>query len=1276
MDFIASIMKRPKSIATTGITSTQSAAMEASEAASPPEDLPSAKVTEGVSLISPHLSTLLESASEDLLRLEEQHCNLLMEPVPIPLAAPETNSASRETIQQLLSEINVNLNQVSANEMEHLQAMSGELSPLAVKPNPKPSSMEQQKALVAALGHQTAATGCQNLNVGVVPKFGGLPEFDETQIPELAPSSAEMEVRHSDSDVFVECLSLHSERYTADRSELEAYSSALNDVLEQQLSMTSAAALDNEIEDPLAVNQNDNVSYEAMDVDDISETMEMLKDVLGPEDHQLLQQHILSESQPVLQLSKQEIKIQETERPSPDEVIQKDDDQGHHQIQNPPLEEPEQPIQPQQPPNVQKPSELTEVHTSTSIEFPKKDQETSVVVETAQSTELDLPKASFSLEQNTSPAVEATEEEISGEEFEPMEVDVSIRMDEATELGSSRHPHVEIQAPNLTPTASKVSEENNQNVGVPEDPLKSTGLQPSEVPLPAAPLSPPIPTHTLQDKTDELGNSPPIPTHRPKTAEELKFLALKELPLPDDIDTESNVPPPIQEVDNVAPDEQAHIRLVAAVTPRQKRSATPLSLDVGGCTTEVCTPEPTSPSFPLKGQAEKPSHFPRSPHAPPEQEEMPYLEEAVIEPKQSGFGAGVIAKSAVVIEVTQSSPEKQQHLNETLPMEERSPSPLNETFDSGWKMEDKPQADYQDIEGSSTYAVSLGSVDDHQRRTFSVIQSTADTGESKAQQTIFKEKENARRTFCLEQNASPAMEATEDAMGNDAMDLDVSLRVNEVTIVKTPQKIEKESQAPISNSPPIPTHQHLKRAPIHGLNSPVSPLGNATVVLEEQALSAKEQATLSASDEKDDVFVEHFGAISPVSDDMFKTPQFTSSSFNNQAKMKANGAGEMGGKAAAAMNRQGRAASVEEEAVFDAQFQDGASNQNLILNSLDFDYLYTKGSNNAPIDRSSLLLKFDPLLGAPVPVNHPSQQEQALLNILGSNQNRILSPTLEEHETSGGNQSFGIVPSAKDTAKKLDFKPPVDRTKKHVKMSVDVIDNDCNKTFDNSNLNTEDKTHSYNNMDELEKKIKNEVTRSEDIEKKLKEGEQREEALIKRITEKDKTNAKLNGVIEAYEKAIAELISEKEQQAQLHERQLQEVQADRDANYHHLTSLETTFSDLHVKYEKSKEMTSQLKSNEETLLAERKQMMDNLRLQEQRYDKMKNHAMQQLEIANKKLDTYAREHADESKKLKALLKKEEISRVSMTEQLQQKSRENADLLKICEELIYGKGQDF
>lgn len=54
------------------------------------------------------------------------------------------------------------------------------------------------------------------------------------------------------------------------------------------------------------------------------------------------------------------------------------------------------------------------------------------------------------------------------------------------------------------------------------------------------------------------------------------------------------------------------------------------------------------------------------------------------------------------------------------------------------------------------------------------------------------------------------------------------------------------------------------------------------------------------------------------------------------------------------------------------------------------------------------------------------------------------------------------------------------------------------------------------------------------------------------------------GVIEAYEKAIAELIAEKEQLLQNYEKQLAEVKADRDSNYQHLTSLETTFADLHV----------------------------------------------------------------------------------------------------------------
>ncbi|XP_034131407.1 transforming acidic coiled-coil-containing protein 3 isoform X3 [Drosophila guanche] len=1236
MDFIANIIKRPLSLGRTDASSTSNGIQSSTD-------------SEPRASMAAHtdLKQLLDSATEDLLQLEEDHSNLLDLGISDP--APHPLPSGRETIQKLLLDINVNLSQVSAHEMEHLQAMSAEMSPLAVKQSVR-SSLDKQKALATAMIKPPS----EELEPEpTAPRFG---MFDEEEIPELAPLSAEMEAQlkadQSDADVFVECMSLNSEKFSCDPSEMEAYSSALNDVLEQQLEQT--------VSDPLAGSILHNTSYEPMDVDEINETMEMLKDVLGPEDHQLLQQQFLLDALPtgmgqelfvgqqqqqqqeqphsmpgqdVARLAEKELeksveKCQQQEEPLPSVTEPKRSPEAHEKMELPAVDSP------------QKQTELPEEQEEQAVDPPQESNESKEQSQECKEKEQLLreePKENIENSQvcqrQEKPQEEPVEEHVP-KECSPLINSSHISMEQQHELSlqleTPREQEVQVAALAETSHLKK-----------PEEPV-------------AAPLSPPIPT--LQANSVEYPISPPIPTHRHKTAEELMFLELKEYPLPadeDELETDDQ-----KTGQSEKPSDRG---TVVAVAPTQLQGSTKplcLAMDSSSSHPKGRSSGPTSPSFPIKGPAEQSAHFPRSPHAPAEQKEMSYLEEAVIEPsserKLSMCAPGVIAKSPVIIQVTQPSPE-QRHLNETLPMDELSvsPSPLDGTYDGGKRIEaSSSQNEGTPLQASATFAVSLETADEQQRRTFSVIKSTEDQQEAATSRRTFSlERDRPRRTFCLETHASPAMEATEESMASEdfeAMDVDVSMQVEAATALRSPQ-----TPAQVPYSPPIPTHQNLTRPPIHVEPAPVaSPQANAAV--EEQALSAKEQAHLSASDEKDDVFVEHFGAMSPVTDDMFKAPQYTSSGFNNLAKMKSGLGGE-----ATTMSLPGEGQ--EDEHFSEEEFHDTASNTNC--------------SNNAPVDRSSLLLKFDPLLGAPVPVNHPQHQEQALLNILGNhNQNRALSPTWEEHETSGSNQSFVIESSAKEVVKNFGYKPAVDRTKKHAKMSMDVIDNDCNKTFDNSNLNTEDKSHNYNNMDELEKKIKNEVTRSEDIEKKLKDAEQREEALIKRITEKDKTNSKLTGVIEAYEKAIAELISEKEQLTQNYERQLQDVQTDRDANYHHLTSLETTFSDLHVKYEKSKEMTSQLKHSEDTLLADKKQLMENLRLQEQRYEKMKSHAMQQLEIANKKLDTNTREHADEVKKLKALLKKEEVSRVSTAEQLQQKSRENADLLKICEELIYGKGQ--
>ncbi|XP_053665190.1 uncharacterized protein LOC128714339 [Anopheles marshallii] len=204
---------------------------------------------------------------------------------------------------------------------------------------------------------------------------------------------------------------------------------------------------------------------------------------------------------------------------------------------------------------------------------------------------------------------------------------------------------------------------------------------------------------------------------------------------------------------------------------------------------------------------------------------------------------------------------------------------------------------------------------------------------------------------------------------------------------------------------------------------------------------------------------------------------------------------------------------------------------------------------------------------------------------------------------------------------------------------------------------------------EVGKKCKPEEVNIADIEKKMHDVELREEGMLKRITEKDKTISKMSNVVEAYERTIAELISEKEILIRNHEVECESLKQDNEINAQHLESLEKTFSNLYAKYERMKKNAIKYKENEDKLLEKVLKLEECLRAQEQRYEKMKSHAMSQLEIANTKIDEALRNHSQESAKLKAQIKKEELYRISINEQLIQKSKENEELVKICDELI-------
>lgn len=63
-----------------------------------------------------------------------------------------------------------------------------------------------------------------------------------------------------------------------------------------------------------------------------------------------------------------------------------------------------------------------------------------------------------------------------------------------------------------------------------------------------------------------------------------------------------------------------------------------------------------------------------------------------------------------------------------------------------------------------------------------------------------------------------------------------------------------------------------------------------------------------------------------------------------------------------------------------------------------------------------------------------------------------------------------------------------------------------------------------------------------------------------------------------------------------------------------MISAVSDFITLFRKYERTKQIAMELKEREEMILQDRKTLTENLKMQEARYDKMKSHAMSQLEM--------------------------------------------------------------
>ncbi|GAB1603935.1 hypothetical protein Ahia01_000674800 [Argonauta hians] len=202
------------------------------------------------------------------------------------------------------------------------------------------------------------------------------------------------------------------------------------------------------------------------------------------------------------------------------------------------------------------------------------------------------------------------------------------------------------------------------------------------------------------------------------------------------------------------------------------------------------------------------------------------------------------------------------------------------------------------------------------------------------------------------------------------------------------------------------------------------------------------------------------------------------------------------------------------------------------------------------------------------------------------------------------------------------------------------------------------------------------LQKEKDWSKKLAEKERRITDHEKRIMLLDdqcrnlkQSNEDMRMIVAEFEKTISQLQAEREKSKSASQESMETLIRERDQALEDLQSVETAFSDLHRRYEKTKNVVEGFKKNEEILKKCVQDYQQKITRAEQKLTAIRQQAEDKLEQANTEIDKVRRSTSAEIAKLEAALKKSEVQIQSMERTIEQKILDNQQLTAICEELI-------
>ncbi|XP_005148597.2 transforming acidic coiled-coil-containing protein 3 isoform X1 [Melopsittacus undulatus] len=164
-------------------------------------------------------------------------------------------------------------------------------------------------------------------------------------------------------------------------------------------------------------------------------------------------------------------------------------------------------------------------------------------------------------------------------------------------------------------------------------------------------------------------------------------------------------------------------------------------------------------------------------------------------------------------------------------------------------------------------------------------------------------------------------------------------------------------------------------------------------------------------------------------------------------------------------------------------------------------------------------------------------------------------------------------------------------------------------------------------------------------------------------------------IVAEFENTITQIMEDAQKQKETSSKEIQRLVEEKEQAISDLNSMEKSFSELFKRFEKHKEALEGYRKNEEALKKCAEEYLARIKKEEQRYQALKAHAEEKLLQANEEIAQVRNKAELETTALQASLRKEQMKNQTLEGNLEQKIKENDELLKLCDDLILKMKKD-